>query len=333
MYTRGMAVSRVVVGVYVDDLIITGANPADIDAFKEEMRRLFRMSDLGLLSYYLGIEVKQGRSAITLGQAAYAKKLLEKAGLGSCKPCHTPMEVHLRLSTKSTTPEVDATMYRRLVGSLRYLVHTRPDIAFAVGYVSRFMEKPRQEHLVAVKHLLRYIAGTVEYGIVYPKLRNGDNRLTGYSDSDWGGDADERRSTAGVIYFLGELPITWQSQKQKAVALSTCEAEYMAGAAGACQAMWLIQLLGDITGKKVQQPILKMDNQSAIALSKNPVLHDRSKHIDLKFHFIRECVDSGKICVDYASTQEQLADILTKSLGRARFCELRDMIGVVKLQN
>jgi hypothetical protein len=166
MYTQGSAKSRVVVGVYVDDLIITGANPADIGAFKEELRRLFRMSDLGLLSYYLGIEVKQGRNTITPGQAPYVKKLLEKVGMTACKPISTPMEVRLKLSTKSTTPEVDATMYRSLVGSLRYLVHTRPDIAFAVGYVSRFMEKPRQEHLVAVKHLLRYIAGTVDYGIV-----------------------------------------------------------------------------------------------------------------------------------------------------------------------
>ena len=169
-----------------------------------------------------------------LVQAAYAKKLLEKAGLSNCKPCPTPMEVRLRLSTKSTTPEVDTAMYRSLVGSLRYLVHTRPNITFAVGYVGRFMEKPRQEHLVAVKHLLHYIAGTVDYGIVYPKLRNGDNRLTGYSDSDWGGDADEWRSTTGVIFFLGRLPVTWQSQKQKSVALSTCEEEYVAGAAGAC---------------------------------------------------------------------------------------------------
>ncbi|XP_039827389.1 secreted RxLR effector protein 161-like [Panicum virgatum] len=135
------------------------------------------------------------------------------------------MEVRLKLSTKSTTPEVDATMYRSLVGSLRYLVHTWPDIAFAVGYVSRFMEKPRQEHLVAVKHLLRYIAGTTEYGLVYPKLSSGDNNLIGYSDSDMGGDIDERKCTTGVLFFLGEMPVTWQSQKQKAVALSTCEAQ------------------------------------------------------------------------------------------------------------
>ncbi|KAG8064903.1 hypothetical protein GUJ93_ZPchr0004g39485 [Zizania palustris] len=332
MYTKGTAATRVVVGVYVDDLIITGVSPADVDDFKSEMRRLFRMSDLGLLSYYLGIEVKQGQHSITLGQAAYAKKLLEKAGMKDCKPCHTPMEVRLKLSTESNTPEVDATSYRSLVGSLRYLVHTRADIAFAVGYVSRFMEKPRQEHLVAVKHLLRYIAGTMDYGVVYPKVTKGDKNLTDYSDSDLGGDVDERKSTSGVIFFLGKLPVSWQSQKQKTMALSTCEAEYMAGAAGACQAVWLVQLLNDITGRVVQPPVLKMDNQSAIALSRNPVLHDRSKHIDTKFHFIRECVDSGKICLEYASTQEQLADVLTKALGRARFCELRDKMGIVKLK-
>ncbi|XP_066396092.1 uncharacterized mitochondrial protein AtMg00810-like [Miscanthus floridulus] len=206
MYTRGAGKTRVVVGVYVDDLIITGANPKEVGAFKEEMRRLFRMSDLGLLSYYLGIEEKQGRNAITLGQATYAKKLLEKAGLASCKSISTPMEVRLRLSTKSTTPTVDATMYRSLVGSLRYLVHTRPDIAFAVGYASRFMETLRQEHLVAVKHLLRYIAGMIDYGLVYPKLSNGVNNLVGYTDSDMGGDVDERRCTAGVLFFLGDMP-------------------------------------------------------------------------------------------------------------------------------
>jgi hypothetical protein len=285
VYIRGIGEARVVVGVYVDDLIITGAYPAVVEAFKEEMRQTFRMSDLGLLSFYLGIEVKQGNKCITLGQVAYARKLLEKASMKKCNSCSTPMEVRLQLSTRSTSEEVDATMYRSLVGSLRYLVHTQPDISFAVGYVSRFMEKPRQEHLAAIKHLLRYILGTIYYGLVYPKFTKGSNRLIGYSDSDLGGDVDERKSTARVIFFLGEMVISWQSQKQKTVALSTCEAEYMAGAAGAYQAVWLKRLLGDIAGVNVQQPILKMDNQSAIALSKNPVLHDRSKHIDtIPFH-------------------------------------------------
>jgi hypothetical protein len=142
LYTRGLGAERLVVVVYVDDLVITGASPKEILAFKEEMRHLFRMSDLGLLSFYLGIEVKQTGSSISLCQAAYAKKLLEKVGLGSCNPTQAPMEARFKLSKNSGTPDIDTTMYRSLVGSLRYLVHTRPDIMFAVGYVSRFMERP-----------------------------------------------------------------------------------------------------------------------------------------------------------------------------------------------
>ena len=128
------------------------------------------------------------------------------------------------------------------------------------------------------------------------------------------------------------MPVSWQSQKQRVVALSSCEAEYIASAAAACQAVWLERLLGDIIGEKPRKPQLKMDNMSAIALSKNPVLHDRSKHIDTKYHFIRECVDGGRIGLDYTSTLEQLADVLTKPLGRMKFQELRDKIGVVKLK-
>jgi hypothetical protein len=187
MYTHGKGSSRVVVGVYVDDLIITGAKEGGVETFKVEMQCLFRMSDLGLLSYYLGIEVRQSKAVVTLGQAAYARKLLQKANLVGCNPCHTPMEAHLKLSKEGTTALVDATDYRSLVGSLRYLVHTRPDISFAVGFVSSFMEKPRQEHMAAVKHLLRYIAEMIEFGIIYPKLSGGDNSLIGNSDSNLGG--------------------------------------------------------------------------------------------------------------------------------------------------
>ena len=145
-----------------------------------------------------------------------------------------------------------------------------------------------------------------------------------------GGDIDDRKSTTGIIFYLGQK-VVWQSQKQKVVALSSCEAEYIAGAGAACQAVWLTRLLKDVTGNDPQAPHLKMDNMSAIALSKNLVLHDRSKHIDTKFHYIRECVDKGSILLEYASTQDQLADLMTKALGRVRFCELREKIGVVNL--
>ena len=156
------------------------------------MKDRFEMSDLGL--FYPGVEVCQDAKGITLCQSNYAQRILELGNMQGCNPAATPME-KLKLSRESTAEEVDVTLYRRLMGSLRYLVHTRPDIAFAVGYVSRFLEKPRQEHLVAVKHLLRYIAGTTEYSLVYPKLSSGDNNLIGYSDNDMGGDVDERRCT------------------------------------------------------------------------------------------------------------------------------------------
>ena len=250
--------------------------------------------------------------------------------MGACNPCATPMEPRLKLSKQSTSPAVDATEYRSLIGSLRYLMNTRPDMAFAVGYLSRFMEDPRQEHMAAMKHLLRYVAGTIDYGLAYTS--NAELNFDGYSDSDMAGDVDDRKSTSGILYFLDGNPVAWQSQKQRVVALSSCEAEYIAGAAAACQGVWLRRLLQDVVGAGVPPPQLKMDNQSAIALSKNPVLHDRSKHIDTKFHYIRECVDGGAVRLAFVSTQGQLADIMTKALRKSKFQELRDLIGVTKLR-
>ncbi|CAN6310868.1 unnamed protein product [Urochloa humidicola] len=327
LYIKTTAHGRLIVGVYVDDLIITGSDQRDIDDFKGEMKTMFRMSDLGLLTYYLGIEVEQGRDAITLKQSAYARKLLERSGMTECKAYPTPMEEKIKLSKKSTAPKVDATEYRSLVGGLRYLVHTRPDIAFSVGYVSRFMEDPREDHLVAVKRLLRYVAGTIGHGLAY--ARGGETpKLMGYSDSDMAGDLDGRRSTAGIIFFLGSRPITWQSQKQEVVALSTCEAEYVAASMACCQGVWLGRLLRELTGEEAPAPALRVDNQSAISLAKNPVLHNRSKHIETKFHYIRHCVDGGRIRLEYVVTGRQLGDIFTKPLGRIRFLEMKTKIGV-----
>lgn len=185
LYTRGAATSRLVVGIYVDDLIIAGESSEQITVFKTEMK-LFRMSDLGLLSFYLGIEVKQGQKGIVLSQAAYVRKLLEKAGMSSCNSTATPMEARLKLSKRSGAKSVAVTSSRSLIGSLRYLVHTRPELAFAVGYLSRFMKAPTEEHMVAVKHLLRYLAGTTNYGLVYTRSK-GELDLVGYCDSDMGG--------------------------------------------------------------------------------------------------------------------------------------------------
>jgi hypothetical protein len=204
MYAR----RNLLVGVYVVDLTITGSSVDDIQHFKAEMKNTFRMSDLGLLSYYLGIEVRQNASGIMLAQSAYAKNILEKTGMEDCNACHVPMEAHLKLSKASTAPPVDANKYRSIVGSLRYLVHTCPDITFAVGYMSRFMEHPFKEHWNAVKHILWYIAGTLDYGCSYRGAQGGGAKLTGFNDSDMAGDVDSCKSTTGVLFFLSDRPVS-----------------------------------------------------------------------------------------------------------------------------
>ena len=328
LYKKCHGTSKLLVGVYVDDLIITGTSTEEVASFKKQMKDRFSMSDLGLLSYYLGIEVRQSPRNIFLCQSGYATKILEKAGMMDCNPAHVPMEPKLKLRKTSTAPPVDATEYRSIVGSLRYLVHTRPDIAFPVGIVSRFMEKPTSEHLAAVKHILKYVKGSLDYGCCYERKEGTALRLYGYSDSDMAGDVDDRKSTSGVMFYLGPCLITWFSQKQKVVAVSSCEAEYMAGAYAACQGIWLARLLADVLGQEVDQVLLKIDNQSAIALCKNPVYHDRSKHIDIKYHFIRDMVESGSVSVEHVRSGDQLADILTKPLGRIKFLEMRERIGM-----
>jgi hypothetical protein len=199
---------------------------------------------------------------------------------------------------------------------------------FAVGYVSRFMECPTTDHLNAVKRVLRYIAGTINFGCHY--RRGGKElRLLGYSDADMGGNVDTRKSTTRTVFYLGSSPMTSQSQKQKVVTLSSYEAEYIAGTTTACQGVWLVRLLAELNSERCTAFLLKMDSQSAIALSKNPVFHDRNKHIDARFHFIRECIGDGKMDIEHIRTEEQIADILTKPLARERFCELCKKLGVV----
>ena len=333
VYRRNSSKATLIVGVYVDDLIITGTSSNDIAAFKEQMHQLFDMSDLGLLSYYLGIEVKQEAGMITLCQSAYAGKILEATGMTGCNTCHTPMENRLKLCKGNADDAVDSTRYRSIVGSLRYLCNTRPDITHAVGMVSRYMEAPTASHWAAVKQILRYVSGTTGYGCCYKRGSTTEPVLVGFSDSDLAGDVDDRKSTTGVVFFLNSGIITWTSQKQKVVALSSCEAEYIAAATAACQGVWLSRLLGELIGKLPTTVKLHVDNKSAIDLSRNPVHHERSKHIDTRFHFIRECIEDRKVDVEHVGTDGQLADILTKALGRVKFLEMRLKLGVVEVSS
>jgi hypothetical protein len=195
------------VGVYIDDLVIIGTKDAEVAAFNEEMKATFQMSDLRLLSFYLGIEVQQGDSGITLRQTAYAKRIIELAGLTDCNPALTPMKERLKLRRDSTTEEVDATQYRHLVGSLCYLAHTRPDLAFSIGYVSRFRQRPTTEHQQVVKRIIRYVVETLDHGIYYPRCP-GEAHLVGYSDSDHTGDIDTSKSTSEILFFFDKCLVS-----------------------------------------------------------------------------------------------------------------------------
>jgi hypothetical protein len=290
------------------------------------------MSDLGLLSFYLGIKVHQGDSGITLRQTAYAKCVVELAGLTDCNPALTPMEERLKLSHDSTTEEVDATQYRCLVGSLRYLAHIRPDLSFSVSYVSRFMQRPTMEHQQVVKRIIRYVAGTLDHGLYYPRC-HGEAHLVGYSDSDHAGDIDTSKSTSGVLFFFGKSLVSWQSVKQQVVALSSCEAEYIAASTTSTQALWLVRLLGDLLDRDTRAVELRVDSKSALALAKNPIFHERSKHIRVRYHSIRGCLKEGSFKACYINTKDQLADLLIKPLGRIKFLELCSRIRMVQLSH
>jgi hypothetical protein len=222
---------------------------------------------------------------------------------------------------------VDTTQYQRLVGSLRYLAHIRPDLAFSVGYVSRFMQRPTTEHQQAVKRIIRYVAGTLDHGLHYPRCP-GVAHFVRYSDH--AGDIDTSKSTSGILFFLGKCLVSWQSVKQQVVAMSSCEAGYIAASTACTQALWLARLLGDLLGRDTRAVELKVDSKSALALAKNPIFHERSKHIQVRHHFIRGCLDEGSIKASYINTKDQLVDLLTKPLGRIKFLELCSRIGMVQ---
>jgi hypothetical protein len=246
IYQRGNGGNTLLVGVYVDDLVITGTKDVEVAVFKKEKKTTFQISDLGHLSY-LGIEVHQGDSGITLHQTAYAKRIVELAGLTDCNLALTSMEERLKLSHDSTT-EVDNTHYRRLVGSLHYLVHTRPDLAYSVGYISRFLQRPTTKHEHDVMRIIRYVAGTLDHGLYYPRCP-GEAHLVRYIGSDHVSYIDTSKSMSEILFFLGKRLVSWQSVKKQRVTMSNCEAEYIAASTASTQALWLARLFGDLLGR------------------------------------------------------------------------------------
>ncbi|GAU44417.1 hypothetical protein TSUD_100640 [Trifolium subterraneum] len=321
--------------LYVDDLLITGSNKNILQKFKTDIMREFEMSDLGELSYFLGMEFVKTSKGYFLHQKKYVEDILKRFHMSNCNPAITPMETGLKLSKITNEELVDSTLYKQIIGSLRYLCNTRIDICHSVGLLSRFMSEPRTSHLTAAKRVLRYVKGTSSHGILLPNQSNNSVKLKayGYSDSDWGGDQDDRKSTAGYLFMLGNSPISWCLKKQGIVALSSCEAEYVAASFAACQANWIEMLLSELKAVEVTMMKLLVDNKSAIDLANNPVSHGRSKHIERRFHFLRDQVNKEKLELEYCNTEIQLADILTKPMAKARFHNLKRLIGMNSLEN
>ncbi|KAK4345238.1 hypothetical protein RND71_035414 [Anisodus tanguticus] len=317
-----------IVCLYVDDLIFTGSNQSMFNEFKEVMTKEFEMTDMGLMTYYLGIEVKQQKDGIFISHESYAKEILKKFKMENRKLISTPTEYGIKMSKHEEGKSVDPTFFKSLVGSLRYLTCTRPDILHAVELVSRCIESPTTTHFKATKRIFRYLKCTIDFGLFYSVSNY--YKLVGYSNSDWGGDIDDRRSTTGFVFFMGDIVNIWMSKKQTIVTLSTCEAEYVAATSYICHAIWLTNLLKEIGLIQKEPTKVCVDNKSAIALAKNPVFHDRSKHIDICYHYIRGCVARKDVQVEYVKSQDQVADIFTKPLTSEDFIRLRNLLGVTR---
>lgn len=329
VYVKRMGEDIIIVCIYVDDIIYTSSSTNLLQEFKALMVKEFEMSDMGSLSYFLGLEITQSKEGLFLSQRKYATDLLNKFGMKNCNLSFTPMNCGEKFKADESDEIADVRVFRSLVGGLLYLSHTRPDIAFAVGLISRYMQKPTACHLGAARRILRYVAGTVSYGLWYEKGKT--VKLKGYTDSDWATSLEDRKSVSANIFFCGSGAISWSSKKQQVVALSSTEAEYVAAGAAACQAVWLRQLLDELGVKQTEPTTILCDNQSAIFLTKNAALHKRSKHIDIKYHYIKSLVETNQIVVKSCYTEEQVADALTKALGTEQFTYLRKLMGVKEL--
>ncbi|KAA3468613.1 laccase-2-like [Gossypium australe] len=323
---KNEAETQLIMSLYVDDLLVTRGDNNVLSDFKVKMKEMFEMSNLGLMTYFLGMEVYQAERRIFLSQQTFAMKILSKFSMESYKPISTPMAIGMKLSSQRAYEQVSKPSYRSLVGCL----FTRPDIMFAVSMLSRFMHCCNEQHLQAAKRVLRYIKGTLSYRVLYNKAEN--LRLKGYTDSDWASSSDDMKSTSGYAFTLGSSMFCWSLRKQNLVAQSTVEAEYVAAAAAVNQAIWLRKILDDLNLHQEGATEIFCDNKSAVAIAKNPVFHGRTNHFSIKLHVVREMEQAREVELIHCNSEEQIADIFTKALNAARFIKLRKELGVSSME-
>jgi hypothetical protein len=308
LFTKTCNSDLFVCQIYVDDIIFGSTNQKSCEEFSRVMTQKFEMSMMDKLNYFLGFQVKQLKDDTFISQTKYTQDLLKRFGMKDAKPA-TQMGTDGHVDLNKGGKSIDQKAYRSMIGSLLYLCASRPDIMLSVCMCARYQSDPRECHLVAVKRILRYLVSTPCFGIWYPKGSTFD--LIGYSDSDYAGCKVDRKSTSGTCQFLGRSLVSSSSKKQTSVSLSTAEAEYVVAGQCCAQLLWMRQTLWDFGYNLSNVPLL-CDNESAIRMAKNPVKHSRTKHIDIRHHFLRAHQQKGDIEVFHISTKNQLADIFTK---------------------
>lgn len=318
VFTRHNNEEITIIIVWVDDILIGSNCMSFLTDIKNCLNVKFQMKDLGEISSFLGIKFTRENNVIKMSQSKYVEKLLTKFNMYNCKPRSTPCEMGVNKYAQSDDDLADAKLYREMVGSLIYIMtSTRPDLCYIVTTLSQYMARPTIVHLTMAKHVLRYLKGTIDQCLIFKKSAN--LSLIGFCDADWGNSVD-RRSITGYVFSLSSnsSSISWKSRKQQTVALSTCEAEYMSMAAAVQEAKFLLKLLSSMLGNVFSGVTLFCDNQGALALAKNPIQHQRSKHIDIKYHFIRSEIQNGVVNIEYVPSEHNVSDLFTKPVSSVK---------------
>ncbi|GAU36120.1 hypothetical protein TSUD_374830 [Trifolium subterraneum] len=315
--------------IYVDDIILSGTSLDEIDRIKTILDTNFKIKDLGVVKYFLGLEVAHSKEGISISQRKYCLDLLKDSGLLGSKPASTPLDPSIKLHNDNGKPFEDVSLYRRLIGKLLYLTNTRPDIAYATQQLSQFLHNPTVTHFKAACRVIRYLKHNPGRGLMF--YRHSDIHIIGYSNADWAGCLDTRRSTSGYCFFLGSSLVSWKAKKQLTISKSSSEAEYRALSSATCELVWLLYLLKDLHIECTQLPVIFCDNQSALHIASNPVFHERTKHIEIDCHLVREKVQEGLLRLLPVSTQDQLADCLTKALPVPKFNHFVTKLGLLDI--
>lgn len=310
--------------LYVDDIILTASTSLLLKKIIAALGVDFPLTDMGRLHHFLGINVSYNDAGIFLSQHNYTDDILNRADMTGCNPCTTPVDSKTKLAAQDSSPVKDPSLYRSLVGALQYLTFTRPDISFAVQQICLFMHDPRENHFAALKRILRYLKGTISHGF---QLRKSPiTNLVAYSDADWTGCSTTRRSTSGYCVYLGDSLISWSSKRQRTVSRSSAEAEYCGVAHAVAETTWIRQLLQELHCPINKATIVYCDNVFAVYMSSNPVQHQRTKHVEIDLHFVREKVSLGQLCVLHVPSSLQYANIFTKGLPSPMFLDFRSSL-------